>query len=66
MDANMAAVAAGQAASSINLMETVMGITYIGGQGCTFALVLMCMRSKVKKTEIHRARLYLPCNLQYQ
>lgn len=49
MDANMAAVAAGQAASSINLMETVMGITYIGGQGCTLALVLMCMRSKVKK-----------------
>ena len=39
----------GQAASSINLMETVMGITYIGGQGCTLALVLMCMRSKVKK-----------------
>lgn len=66
MDANMAAVAAGQAASSINLMETVMGITYIGGQGCTLALVLMCMRSNVKKTEIHRARLYLPCNLQYQ
>ena len=49
MDANMAAVAAGQAASSINLMETVMGITYIGGQGCTLALVLMCMRSNVKK-----------------
>lgn len=49
MDANMAAVAAGGAASNINLMETVMGITYIGGQGCTLALVLMCMRSKVKK-----------------
>ena len=26
-----------------------MGITYIGGQGCTLALVLMCMRSNVKK-----------------
>ncbi|MEG0526375.1 MAG: PTS transporter subunit EIIC [Longicatena sp.] len=49
MDANMAAVAAGQVASNINLMETVMGISYIGGQGCTLALVLMCMKSKVKK-----------------
>lgn len=49
MDANMAAVAAGQAATNINLMETVMGITYLGGQGCTLALVLMCMRSKVKR-----------------
>lgn len=49
MDANMVAVASGQAATSINLMETVMGLTYIGGQGCTLALVLMCMRSKVKK-----------------
>lgn len=49
MDANMAAVAAGQVAQNINLMETVMGITYIGGQGCTLALVIMCMRSKVKR-----------------
>lgn len=49
MDANMAAVAAGNAATSINLMETVMGITYLGGQGCTLALVIMCMRSKVKR-----------------
>lgn len=49
MDANMAAVAMGQAATNINLMETVMGITYLGGQGCTLALVLMCMRSKVKR-----------------
>lgn len=49
MDANMAAVAAGQVATNINLMETVMGITYIGGQGCTLALVIMCMRSKVKR-----------------
>lgn len=49
MDANMAAVAAGQAATNINLMETVMGITYLGGQGCTLALVIMCMRSKVKR-----------------
>lgn len=49
MDANMAAVAAGHAATNINLMETVMGLTYIGGQGCTMALVIMCMRSKVKK-----------------
>lgn len=49
MDANMAAVAAGNAATSINLMETVMGITYLGGQGCTLALVIMCMKSKVKR-----------------
>ena len=49
MDANMAAVAAGAAPQAINLMETVMGITYLGGQGCTLALVLMCMRSKVKR-----------------
>lgn len=49
MDANMAAVAAGHVATNVNLMETVMGLTYIGGQGCTFALVIMCMRSKVKK-----------------
>lgn len=49
MDANMAAVAAGNAATSINLMETVMGITYLGGQGCTLALVIMCMRSRVKR-----------------
>lgn len=49
MDANMAAVAAGQAATNINLMETVMGITYLGGQGCTLALVIMCMKSKVKR-----------------
>ena len=49
IDANMAAVAVGQAATNINLMETVMGITYIGGQGCTLALVLMCMKSKVKR-----------------
>lgn len=49
MDANMVAVAAGQTATNINLMETVMGLTYIGGQGCTMALVIMCMRSKVKK-----------------
>ena len=49
MDANMAAVAVGNAATNINLMETVMGITYLGGQGCTFALVIMCMRSKVKR-----------------
>lgn len=49
MDANMAAVAAGQVATNINLMETVMGLTYIGGQGCTLALVIMCMRSKVKR-----------------
>ena len=49
MDANMAAVAAGQAATNVNLMETVMGITYIGGQGCTLALVIMCMMSKVKR-----------------
>lgn len=49
MDANMAAVAMGNAATNINLMETVMGITYLGGQGCTLALVLMCMRSKVKR-----------------
>ncbi len=49
MDANMPAVAAGQVATNINLMETVMGITYIGGQGCTLALVIMCMRSKVKR-----------------
>lgn len=49
IDANMAAAAAGQAATSVNLMETVMGITYLGGQGCTFALVIMCMRSKVKR-----------------
>lgn len=49
MDANMAAVAAGTAPQAINLMETVMGITYIGGQGCTLALVIMCMRSKVKR-----------------
>ena len=34
MDANMAAVAAGHVAQNINLMETVMGLTYIGGQGC--------------------------------
>ena len=45
MDANMAAVAAGHVAQNINLMETVMGLTYIGGQGCTLALVIMCMRS---------------------
>ena len=49
MDANMAAVAAGQAATNLNLMETVMGITYIGGQGCTLALVIMCMMSKVQR-----------------
>jgi len=49
MDANMAAVAVGNAATNINLMETVMGITYLGGQGCTLALVIMCMRSKVKR-----------------
>ena len=49
MDANMAAVAMGNAATNINLMETVMGLTYLGGQGCTFALVIMCMRSKVKR-----------------
>lgn len=49
MDANMAAVVAGTAATNINLMETVMGLSYIGGQGCTLALVLMCMKSKVKK-----------------
>lgn len=49
MDANMAAIAAGNAATNINLMETVMGITYLGGQGCTLALVIMCMRSKVKR-----------------
>lgn len=49
IDANMVAVAAGQAATNINLMETVMGLTYIGGQGCTLALVIMCMRSKVKR-----------------
>lgn len=49
MDANMVAVAAGQAPTNINLMETVMGLSYIGGQGCTLALVLMCMKSKVKK-----------------
>lgn len=49
MDANMAAVAAGMAPTATNLMETVMGITYIGGQGCTLALVIMCMRSKVKR-----------------
>lgn len=49
MDANMAAVAAGLAPTATNLMETVMGITYIGGQGCTLALVIMCMRSKVKR-----------------
>ena len=49
MDANMAAVAAGHVAQNINLMETVMGLTYIGGQGCTLALVIMCMRSKVKR-----------------
>lgn len=49
MDANMAAVAAGELARNTNLMETVMGLTYIGGQGCTLALVFMCMKSKVKK-----------------
>ena len=49
MDANMAAVAAGAAPQAINLMETVMGITYIGGQGCTLALVIMCIRSKVQR-----------------
>lgn len=49
MDANMAAVAMGAAPQALNLMETVMGITYIGGQGCTLALVLMCMKSKVKR-----------------
>ena len=49
MYANMAAIAAGNAATNINLMETVMGITYLGGQGCTMALVIMCMRSKVKR-----------------
>lgn len=49
MDANMVAVAAGHAATNVNLMETVMGLTYIGGQGCTLALVIMCMRSKVRK-----------------
>ncbi len=49
IDANMAAVAAGGVATNINLMETVMGITYLGGQGCTLALVIMCMRSKVKR-----------------
>jgi PTS system cellobiose-specific IIC component len=49
IDANMTAVAAGGIATNVNLMETVMGLTYIGGQGCTLALVLMCMRSKVKR-----------------
>ena len=49
MDANMAAVAAGQAATNINLMETLMGITYIGGQGATLTLVILCMRSKCKR-----------------
>ena len=49
MDANMLAVAAGNLPTNVNLMETVMGLTYIGGQGCTMALVIMCMRSKVKK-----------------
>lgn len=49
MDANMAAVAVGNAATNINLMETVMGLTYLGGQGCTMALVILCMRSKVKR-----------------
>lgn len=49
MDANMAAVAAGQAATNINLMETLMGITYIGGQGATLMLVVLCMRSKCRR-----------------
>ncbi len=49
MAANIAAVAAGHAATSLNLMETVMGITYIGGQGATLTLVLLMMFSKSKR-----------------
>lgn len=49
MDANVAAIAAGMPATNINLMETLMGITYIGGQGATLMLVILCMKSKVKR-----------------
>lgn len=49
MSANMAAVAAGQAATNINLMETIMGVTYIGGQGLTLSLVILCIMSRSKR-----------------
>ena len=65
MDANMAAVAAGHVAQNINLMETVMGLTYIGGQGCTLALVIMCMRSKVKRLKSYWKCMCFTSNFQY-
>ena len=51
--ANAAAVAVGAAATSYNLMETFMGMMYIGGQGATLPLVLLmmfCSKSKKNKT----------------
>lgn len=47
--ANAAAVAVGAAATNLNLMETFMGMMYIGGQGATLTLVFLMMFSKSKR-----------------
>ena len=47
--ANAAAVAAGQAATNISLMETFNGLIDIGGVGATLALVILMALSKSKK-----------------
>ncbi len=49
MSANIAAAVAGQAATSLNLMETFHGIMYIGGQGATLTLVLLMIFSKSRR-----------------
>lgn len=49
ISANMAAVAAGEAATNICLMETYNGMFNIGGVGATLTLVLLMSISKSKK-----------------
>ncbi|MDQ0363079.1 PTS transporter subunit EIIC [Breznakia pachnodae] len=47
--ANAAAVAIGEAATNITLMESFHGIMYIGGQGATLTLVILMIFSKSKR-----------------
>lgn len=49
MAANIAAVAAGQVATNVTLMETFHGLMYIGGQGATLTLVILMMFSRSKR-----------------
>ena len=49
MTANVAAAAAGAAATNLNLMETFHGMMYIGGQGATLMLVVLMMFSRSKR-----------------